>query len=349
MSPNTITSSERIPTFVLKATAAASLGGILFGYDMGVISAALPQLIETFNLGEGQQEMVVSFLYIGCFIGASVGGFLCDKHGRKRMIIVTDVVFIVGATVLYAASTFRTVLFGRIIIGCAVAISGIADVAYLHEISPSQYRGAIVSCNEACISLGFLISYLVGYFVSLYIPNDGWRDMFAFGSIIAALQLIGMIMMPESPVWLEQNGEIDAAEVVLNQIYGTRARASTSTSNEEVESNDTNKGDTEPYSSLTIEHPLPQIENTPRNFSMQTIRTFYRQIIIAVFLCTMQSWCGHTNILNFAPEIFAQFGFNSEKQVLICTLLVGVVSEINTQDRSWSDNPNHTTLTINFF
>ena len=143
------TNNEPIPPFVIKATIAASIGGILFGYDMGVISTALPQLTNTFNLTERQQEMLVSFLYIGCCIGATAGGFLCDRHGRKKMILITDCVFILGAIVLYSASTFDVVLFGRIVIGVAIAVSGIADVAYLHEISPKQFRGAVVSCNEA--------------------------------------------------------------------------------------------------------------------------------------------------------------------------------------------------------
>ncbi len=326
-----VQSNQRIPTFVLKATVAASMGGILFGYDMGNISAALPQLTEAFNLNLGQEEKVVSFLYIGCFMGATVGGYLCDKFGRKRMIIVTDVLFMIGATVLYSGLTFSTILFGRIFLGCAVAISGIADVAYLHEISPPQYRGAIVSCNEACISFGFLLSYLVGYIMAKNDPINGWRDMFALGSIIAALQLIFMLMMPESPVWLEEKGDTQGAELVLNQIYGSTIQNPPTNNNEIEDTNENNSTDegeeSELYSFDSIAEPPAQFEDSSENCSMQTIRTLYRQITIAAFLCTMQSWCGHPNVLNFAPELFVQFGFHSNGQELICTMLLGVVSE----------------------
>lgn len=323
-----------IPPFVIKATAAACLGGILFGYDLGVISAALPKLTETFALKENQQDMVVSFLFIGCSFGALVGGNLCDKYGRKRMIIATDFVFLIGSTVLYFAPTFEIVLLGRILIGSAVAISGIADVAYLHEISPIEYRGSIVSCNEACISLGFLISYLVGYWFSLHVSNDSWRDMFALGSVIATIQMVAMHMMPESPVWLKEKGYTEKATTVLNLIYGTESCAKRHTNGFEVvqgkngEYPNENDEDvpTSPALSLDKDQPVTEVEQPPEIFSIETCRTFYRQIIIAIFLCTMQNLCGNTNILNFAPEIFGQIGFESEASVLICTSIVGVVS-----------------------
>jgi len=336
------TNYESIPPFIIKATITASLGGILFGYDMGVISAALPQLTNTFDLRQGQQEMVVSFLYIGCCIGAIFGGVLCDVHGRKRMIMCTDFLFVIGAAVLYLATTFIRVLVGRILIGVAVAISGIADVAYLHEISPLQFRGSIVSCNEACISLGFMMSYLIGYGISVYIPNDGWRYMFGLGSLIAILQFVGMLFMPESPVWLKEKGQLQAADAALLQIYGSRSNLEeaetrdtqrTRTSSNKASSRrlvepDQNQSTLESYSSFNIEQSLEQENHDAEEFSSRTVRKYYRQITIALFLSIMQQFCGHPNVLNFAPEIFAQIGFDSEEGRLISTSLIGVVSTI---------------------
>ena len=235
---------------------------------------------------------------------------------------MTNILFIVGAIVLYAATSLTTVLCGRILIGCAVAVSGIADVAYLHEISPSQYRGAIVSCNEASISLGFLISYLMGYFISVAIPNEGWRSMFVLGGTVASLQLLGMLTMPESPIWLKEKGYLEASENALNRIYGGEEnRPDEDDSLAHSDSKDVEETiATAQYSSINIEQPMD------RHNRLNTVRTFYRQIIIAVFLCTMQNWCGHPNVLNFAPELFAQFGFDSDNHTLICTVLMGLVS-----------------------
>jgi len=144
----------------------------------GVVSAALPQLTIAFDLTDVQKEMVVSFLYIGAVIGAALGGTLCDISGRKTAILFTDIIFIIGSIILFLSESFETVLIGRFVVGFAVAVSGIADVAYLHEISPMEYRGAIVSVNEACISFGFMVSYLAGYGLTLLDPDNGWRIMF---------------------------------------------------------------------------------------------------------------------------------------------------------------------------
>jgi len=312
-----------IPPFVIKATIAASLGGILFGYDMGVTSTALPQLKNTFGLSEKQEEMVVSFLYIGCALGSCIGGYLCDRMGRKKMILLTDLVFVLGALILYSAASFDVVLSGRIFVGFAVAVSGIADVAYLHEISPREYRGAIVSCNEACISLGFLLSYIIGYAFSVKVPNDGWRYMFGIGCVIAVLQFICMLFMPESPVWLRQNQKFDEADAAILRIG---ASISFDTQDESAQNESVHDdGDSRQYSSFNINSPQQRGTPHPEELNCVTMRKYFRQIIIAVFLSVMQHFCGHPNVLNFAPEIFAQIGFDSEDGRLISTIFVGVV------------------------
>ena len=107
--------------FIIKVTAIASLGGVLFGYDMGAVAGALPQLAETFDLEDSQKERVVSILYLGGGVGACVGGALCDWGGRQRTILGTDIVFILGATWLYFANSYAHVLLGRFVVGVGVA------------------------------------------------------------------------------------------------------------------------------------------------------------------------------------------------------------------------------------
>ncbi len=398
----TTTTQHAIPPFVIKATIAASLGGVLFGYDLGIISAALPELTRTFELSPEEEEMVVSFLYIGCCIGAIFGGLLCDRYGRKRTILFTDVIFVIGASVLYSAQSIDVILGGRIVVGCAVAISGIADVAYLHEISPARYRGNIVSCNEACISLGFLVSYIVGYIMSISIPEDSWRYMFLMGCAIAIIQCLAMSCMPESPVWLKYKGRCQDAEYALMQIYGENYVDNSPATNLQMCKDDNNDGDNEDendiddlntsdvtsssreelcqefesetsksspsseneptssrrhgsnYSSLQIEeasppssptsarsddetphHSIDNIESSqeselqPESF-FQYLRHYHRQVIIAIFLAIMQQFCGHTNVLNFAPSIFREVGFYSERTELVTTVLVGTVKFLTT-------------------
>lgn len=350
-----------IPIFVKKAVIVASLGGILFGYDLGVISGALPQLKNEFDLSETQQEMIVSFLFLGGAIGSAVGGTLCDTTGRKNAIFITDILFIIGAVGLFTAQSFIQIIYGRIIVGFAVAVSGIADVAYLHEISPTQYRGGIVSVNEACISLGMLLSYLAGYGISQLNDQDGWRYMFGAGSAIAIFQLIGMTFMPESPVWLKDKGRLQEAKAVmalmscssnddLNFIdvhngngnstdyhrngvvedYGLNndEQPPIQNSSENILQRGHSSSQKEGHSSLHFQEVNEQTEEQlDADVNVWTqFRNFYRQVIIAVFLSVMQQFCGHPNILNFAPEIFAQVGVPS----LFSTLLLGVLKFFTT-------------------
>jgi MFS family permease len=219
--------------FVYHVTAIASLGGLLFGYDLGVISGALPQLIRTFDLSRRQQELCVSILYVGGGLGAALGGSLCDSFGRKRAILLCDVVFGLGALILYAAPTFGFVVLGRIVVGFAIALSGIADVTYLHEIAPVHYRGAIVSVNEACIALGFLLAFWVGRSLSSDDEkSEGWRMMFGISGIVATIQFVGMLPLPESPKWLSERGRHEESAIAQRRMQSDYVIFSASSSDE---------------------------------------------------------------------------------------------------------------------
>jgi MFS family permease len=251
---NTTTRTSLPPPFVMQVTAIASLGGVLFGYDMGVIAGALPQLKQTFDLTVSQEELVVSILYVGGGLGAALGGTLCDFLGRKPAILWTDVTFMIGASVLFTAPDVTAVCIGRIIVGFAVAVSGIADVSYLHEIAPKEWRGAIVSVNEACISLGFLLAFIVGEVFQMplqqqstgndvenndggvaYYPPRGWRYMFGLAGVLALIQFLGMWTMPESPVWLKDQGRHEESKAALRRIHGTEPGTDVSDSMDSAE------------------------------------------------------------------------------------------------------------------
>lgn len=349
---------QRPSFFVIQVTAVASLGGVLFGYDLGVISAALPQLIQAFDLSSQQQELVVSVLYVGGGMGAATGGSLCDACGRKRAILWTDCFFLIGAIILYAAPSLAMIVAGRIVVGFAIAVSGIADVSYLHEIAPIQWRGAIVSVNEACISLGFLLAFAVGSILSGEGNEDGWRIMFGVSGLVALVQLIGMWNMPESPIWLEQQGRYEESEAAWRQIRsgdssiipeGDMSNSDDdNTTNSNNNSNNINNDKSAPYqpgdvppSYEAVSSPDTSFEDvlamntiTPttapsnintdifgrcsfycyqlvyllqqwRTFIATTIQSYRKQAYIALFLSVTQQFCGQTNVLSYAPLIFA--------------------------------------------
>jgi MFS family permease len=337
--------SKRLTTTLLRAVFFSSVGGILFGYDLGVISGALPQIAATFYLTESQQESVVSFLYVGGIVGAAVGGFVCDRFGRKFAILTTDLLFAGGALILYYSPSYTTVLWGRLVVGFAVAVSGCADVSYLSEISPLQYRGSIVSRNEACITLGFLLAYASGYGFTILDPYDGWRYMFGISSIVALIQFLGMVSLPESPIWLASHNRVEEAKVALfriyefnslddlNHYYNTEFQcimASEQTGH--TPTNDNKRSDkiqqevvNNPYSLTEEGHYCSHnIEQQAEERESKRWLLLFRQSIIAVFLSIAQQFCGHSNVLNFAPIIFATAGMGQQSS-LASTVLVGSV------------------------
>ncbi|GKY91685.1 hypothetical protein MPSEU_000140300 [Mayamaea pseudoterrestris] len=344
-------SETRLSAFTIQVIAMASLGGILFGYDLGVVSGALPWLTLDFDLSVRQQEMVVSILYVGGGVGAMVGGSICDTFGRKRAIIVTDICFLIGAFILWLAPSYAYVILGRLVVGFAVAVSGIADVSYLHEIAPVQLRGSIVSVNEACISLGFLLAFVASIAFSSDTSASAWRPMFGASGLIAILQLLGMARMPESPLWLQGQGRIEESRVAMQLIRGRALIPET------VEGDE--KKTEERYSSLVegdndvllaiASHPARQrqcyfnlvsthfhgviiLMQQQIVFVKQLCINHRRQAIIACFLAVTQQFCGQTNVLSYAPAIFAAAGRNAQSTDAHswATLSIGLVKFITT-------------------
>ena len=366
----------RLSPFVIQVTAMAGLGGILFGYDLGVISSALPPMTTQFGLSNAQQEVAVSILYVGGGVGAALGGSLCDAFGRKRAILWTDVFFLVGASVLYVAPSFHFIVLGRIIVGFAIAVSGIADVSYLHEIAPIQWRGSIVSVNEACISLGFLLAFLVGSIFSDQGNDSGWRAMFGISGIVALCQLVGMWTMPESPTWLREQGRLEESEAALQRIGGqytvcsgsgdnttsaSPSQASPATASHFASTYDSLAGsptrETPPNTSSEVS-TVPEMSSDGllercllfhkqilyllqqwRVFAKDVTNRYRKQAYIALFLAVTQQFCGQTNVLSYAPLIFAgASGKNDSSMDYVrgwSTLSIGIVKFLVTALVIW--------------
>jgi SP family galactose:H+ symporter-like MFS transporter len=155
--------------------AVAALGGLLFGYDTGVISGALLFIREAMTLSASMQGMVVGITPAGAAIGAAGAGFLSDRFGRRRVILGAALLFIGGAFVAAVAGEVILLLLGRFLIGLAIGVASMLTPLYLAEISPARDRGAIVSLNQLCITIGILVSYVVGY--ALAGVTEGWRWM----------------------------------------------------------------------------------------------------------------------------------------------------------------------------
>ena len=192
--------------FVFAAAAFAALGGLLFGYDTGVISGALIFIRTQFGLSTFQQELVVSVVLVGAATGALSGGRLADLFGRRFMLIVTALIFVAGAIVCAAAPSLNFLVIGRLIVGLGIGFATSTVPIYISEVSPPQARGWQVSLFQLAITIGILAAYVVDY---IYTQSGGWRWMLGIAVVPGAILGLGMIGMPESPRWLAEHGESD--------------------------------------------------------------------------------------------------------------------------------------------
>jgi len=287
--------------------AVAALGGLLFGYDTGVISGALIFIRHVMALSPTMQGVVVAIALAGAAFGAAAVGYLSDRAGRRRVILGAGLLFIAGAAISALAQGILVLMIGRFLVGVAIGVASMLTPLYLAEISPADQRGAIVSLNQLCITGGILVSYLVGY--SLANAGGGWRWMLAIGAVPGIILSIGMLVMPESPRWLAGHGRINDAEAVLLRLRGT--------------------GDV----SRELDSLRRDIANENRTLTsarqLLAVR-LRRPLIIGVGLAMFQQITGINTVIYFAPTIFQSAGLSSAATSILATAGVGAVNVVMT-------------------
>jgi sugar porter (SP) family MFS transporter len=201
---------------VTGGAAITALGGLLFGYDTGVVSGALLFLKPQFGgLSNFQLELVTSLLLLGAIAGALIAGRLAGRIGRRPTILITATVFVLGVLLAAFTPSYAVLLIARVVIGLAVGSSSMVVPLYIGEIAPPRFRGGLVSLNQLAITLGILVSYLVDY--SLASSGD-WRLMFGLAAAPAVLLFAGMLTQHESPYWLIERGRDGEARSVLARL-----------------------------------------------------------------------------------------------------------------------------------
>src|SRR5437870_11705833 len=204
--------------FVYIAASFAALGGLLFGYDTGVISGALIFIKRDFGLTTIAEEIVVSGVLLGATIGAIIGGKAADRFGRRRVLLVTAAIFGIGAIASAVAPTPVILIVSRVVLGVAIGLSSTTVPVYLSEVSPPQARGWIVSLFQLAVTAGIVSAYLVDY---AFASVGGWRWMLGLAVAPALVFGTGMFFLPETPRWLIRSGRHEIARRVLIRIRGS--------------------------------------------------------------------------------------------------------------------------------
>ncbi len=201
--------------FVYYAVAVAALGGLLFGYNTGVISGAILFIKTQFSLSSTMEEIVVSAVLVGAIFGAAAGGVLTNRFGRRKLIITAGIIFTASAFGMAFAPTVSWLISGMIVSGFAIGLASFISPMYIAELVPAHVRGALVAVNMLAITSGIVIAYLVDYaFSSIH----GWRYMFGVAAIPSVALVIGMWGLPDSPRWLISRGMLDRAKRVLQRV-----------------------------------------------------------------------------------------------------------------------------------
>jgi sugar porter (SP) family MFS transporter len=285
----------------------AALGGLLFGYDTGVISGALLFIREAMNLNATMQGIVVAIVLAGAVVGSATAGYLSDRFGRRRVILASALLFIIGAIFSAVAADLTLLIGGRFLVGLAIGIASMLTPLYLAEIAPASDRGAIVSLNQLCITIGILASYLVGF--ALANVSQGWRWMLGIGAVPGIILAIGMLVLPESPRWLAGHGRLQAAGDVLRRLRGG---VDVSGELNELRTDIASEG--------------RQLAGWGEFLSAR----LRRPLVIGVGLAIFQQITGINTVIYFAPTIFQSAGLSSAATSILATAGVGAVNVIMT-------------------
>ncbi|MEO6922778.1 MAG: sugar porter family MFS transporter, partial [Bryocella sp.] len=284
--------------FVTMVSWISALAGLLFGYDTGVISGAILFVQKDFALSRVQEEVVVASVLLGAVIGASFGGKLADRFGRRKILIQVAILFIIGAIGTAVAPTSLWLSIGRVVVGIAIGIASFTAPLYISEVSPAAIRGKLVSLNQLMITIGIVVSYLADYALA---DAHAWRWMFGLAAIPAIILVIGLMFVPESPRWLMgQAREIEARSILA------KIRETTDVNIELAE----------------IAADLSLQESHWRELFNTSLR---RPLIVGIGLAIFQQFTGINTVLYYAPTIFQFAGLHSASAAILATVGVGVV------------------------
>lgn len=293
--------------YVLRLAFSAGIGGLLFGYDTGVISGALLYIRDDFKEVDRKtflQESIVSMAVAGAIVGAAIGGWLNDRLGRRTTILIADFLFFVGAVIMAAANGPPLLIVGRIFVGLGVGMASMTSPLYISEASPAKIRGALVSTNGFLITGGQFLSYLIN--LAFTKAPGTWRWMLGVAGLPALIQFVLMLLLPESPRWLYRKGREEEAKTILRRIYSAdEVETEIQTLKESVEAEIDAKGSSGKISYSEL-------------WKTKTIR---RGLVAGVGLQVFQQFVGINTVMYYSPTIVQLAGFASNETALLLSLI----------------------------
>ncbi len=295
----------------------ATLGGLLFGYDTAVIAGAIGFLQKRFALTPIEEGWAAASALAGCVLGAALAGTISDHLGRRKMLLISAVLFFVSAVGTAIPPTLSWFVVFRLLGGIGVGAAAMCSPMYIAEISPARIRGRMVSLNQFAIVFGMLAVYFVNYFIAglgdeAWNVQSGWRWMFGSEALPALALLVLLLLVPESPRWLVERGRRGEAADVLARINGPAE------AEREI---------------ADIERAIAQESGSLRQLLLPGLRL---ALAIGVVLAVLQQITGINVFLYFAPEIFKAIAGAESEAALLQTVVVGAVNMLFTVVAIWT-------------
>ncbi len=279
-----------------------ALGGLLYGYDTGVISGALLFIEQDIPLSDFLQGVVVSSLLGGAIVGAGMSGYVSDRFGRRRVVFAIALIYMIGSLVLALSPNAVVLIIGRIILGLAVGGSTAIVPVYLSEMAPTRSRGALASLNQLMITIGIVLAYLINY---AFAPVEGWRWMLGLASVPALVLMIGVLFMPESPRWLIKRNRDEEARKVMAL---TREQSEI---DEEMKQ-------------------MKKIEETEEStWDVLKSKWIRPMLLVGSGIAIFQQLIGINAVIYYAPTIFTKAGLGDSASIL-GTLGIGIMNVLMT-------------------
>ena len=277
--------------FVYVAVGVAAIGGLLFGYDTGVISGAILFIQKQYGLSSTMEEVVVSSVLVGAIIGAVIGGALTDKYGRRKMIILAGIIFTISAIGTAFSPSVTWLITGRVISGIGIGIASFISPMYIGELVPAKVRGSLVAVNMLAITTGIVVAYLVDYAFS---GNKEWRYMFGLAAIPSICLVIGMWVLPDSPRWLVSKSKVKEATLVLQRVR----------------------------TDADVKPEITDIQKSMEKQGSGGIRGLFQHslkmpLIIGLGLAIFQQITGINTVIYYSPTIFKFAGINSAGSAIL--------------------------------
>ncbi|RII04794.1 hypothetical protein CUC08_Gglean011044 [Alternaria sp. MG1] len=304
--------------FIWCLTICAGVSGLLFGYDTGVISSTLISIntdLSSRPLTTLDKSLITSCTSFFALLASPLTGILADTYGRKTVILVADILFILGALLQAWTSTVGGMIAGRSIVGAAVGSASFVVPLYISELSPSPFRGRLVVVSSLFITGGQVVAYIVGWLFSEKL--HGWRWMVGLGALPAAIQFVMLFLLPETPRYLVKAGKIQQARKVLGRVYKTDENG-TKLVNAVLRRVEKEIEEEEDAAGLRGTHDMAKsgwrakMDRIQDNFSqLVAIGGNRRALIIACMLQAFQQLCGFNSLMYFSATIFRLVGFES--------------------------------------